>query len=346
MALWCLSFLFLRHLKLFGLFCISNPEIALTQTNFNKRIFLFLPLFLAFGLNSEAQNGDPNPNKNPVKAMFFQRYLHIGSILHSLNYKLKTGLFNYDKKYVSPIHKKNYQLTFHDNFDSINTDKWRLGQPWGYFHEGSLHQYHDVNNVVVKDGFLYLVGKYNPKTFDYKDSNVTIPYSIGLINSDISFKQKYGYFEIRCKNPKGPATWPAFWLTGANRWPPEIDIFEMYGKSTGKRIHKQISSIHYGIRGHKSRGTLIRKIWLPKDTDTAFHVYACQWTSKSIKFYTDGILVRKQKINKRLRPFMDEEMVMVINNGFEAKYLKYLPKEFRGNAFVVDWVRVYKKDKL
>lgn len=278
--------------------------------------------------------------------MFFQRYLHLGSIIHSLNYRLKTGLFNYDKKYVSPIHKKNYQLTFHDNFDSINTDKWRLGQPWGYFHEGSLHQYHDVNNVVVKDGFLYLEAKYNPKAFDYKDSNVTIPYSIGLINSDISFKQKYGYFEIRCKNPKGPATWPAFWLTGANRWPPEIDIFEMYGKSTGKRIHKQISSIHYGIRGHKSRGTLIRKIWLPKDTDTAFHVYACQWTSKSIKFYTDGILVRKQKINKRLRPFMDDEMVIVINNGFEAKYLKYLPKEFRGNAFVVDWVRVYKKDKL
>jgi hypothetical protein len=40
---------------------------------------------------------------------------------------------------------------------------------------------------------------------------------------------------------------------------------------------------------------------------------------------------------------MDDEMVIIINNGFEAKYLKYLPENFKGNAFVVDWVRAYKK---
>jgi beta-glucanase (GH16 family) len=304
-----------------------------------------IPLTFLIGYSTigKTQVITPNPDKNPVKAMFFQRYLHIRSLLPTLNFKFKTQLFHYSMKYVSPLNKKGWQLTFEDNFDSINKEKWRLGQPWGDFHDASLHQYHDANNVITKDGLLYLLGKYNPKEFKLKDSIITIPYSIGLINSDISFMQKYGYFEIRCKNPKGPATWPAFWLTGAHRWPPEIDIFEMYGKSSGNRIHKQISSIHYGISGHKSRGTLIRKIWLPKDTDTAFHVYACKWTPKAIKFYTDGVLVRKQRINKRLRLWMDDEMVIIINNGFEAKYLKYLPENFKGNAFVVDWVRVYKK---
>ncbi len=309
----------------------------------NFKFFVFLILFSFCFLNLKAQNKNPNPEKNPVKAMFFQRYINIKSVFPTLNFLLKNQLFHHYKKFISPLDKKGWQLTFEDNFDSINKDKWRLGQPWGYFHDGSLHQYHEEKNVITKDGFLYLSGKYNPKEFLHKDSAIIIPYSIGLINSDISFQQKYGYFEIRCKNPKGPATWPAFWLTGATRWPPEIDIFEMYGGKTGKRIHKQISSIHYGISAHKSRGTLIRKIWLPKDTDTCFHVYACKWTPKNIKFYTDGILVRNQRINKRLRKWMDEEMVIIINNAFEPKYLKYLPKDFKGNEFVVDWVRVYKK---
>ena len=307
----------------------------------NNKSILFLILILVTWANGIAQNA-PNPNKNPIKAMFFQRSMHIRSVWPTLNFKIRTQLFHCDNNYTSPLNKKGWQLTFEDNFDSINKEKWRLGQPWGDFHDASLHQYHEANNVITKDGFLYLLGKFSPKKFNHKDSSIIIPYSIGLINSDISFKQKYGYFEIRSKNPKGPATWPAFWLTGAHRWPPEIDIFEMYGKSTGKRIHEQFSSIHYGISGHNSRGTIIRKIWLPKDTDTAFHVYACQWTPKDIKFYTDGVLVRKQIVNKRLRLWMDDEMVIIINNGFEAKYLKYLPKDFKGNAFVVDWVRVYK----
>ena len=303
----------------------------------------FLILFLICLINSHGQKKEPDPEKNPIKAMFFQRYLNIRSIVPSFNYFIKTHLLHHHKKYISPLNKIGWQITFEDNFDSINKEKWRPGQPWGYFHDGSLHQYHEEKNVTTKGGYLHLFGKFEPKEFLHKDSLIKIPYSIGLINSDISFKQKYGYFEIRSKNPTGPATLPAFWLTGANRWPPEIDIFEMYGKKTGKRIHKQVSSIHYGISKQKSRGTLVRKIWLPKDTDTAFHVYACEWSPKFIKFYTDGVLIRKQRINKRLRYWMDDEMVIILNNAFEAKYLKYLPKDFKGNAFVVDWIRVYKK---
>ena len=305
--------------------------------------FLHLIFLLLIHTHCLSQTINPNPNKNPIVGMFFQRYVNIKSIPYSLNFKIQTVLLHKSKKYISKANKKGFKLTFEDNFDSLDKNKWRLGQPWGYFHESSLHQYHDEKNCKIDNGHLLLEGKFNPKPFKIKDSSIIIPYSIGLINSDISFSQKYGYFEIRCKNPKGPATWPAFWLTGAHKWPPEIDIFEMYGKKDGKRIHKQISSIHYGLTGSKSFGTLVRKIWLPKDTDTAFHVYACKWTSKYIKFYTDGILVRNQKVNKRLKPWLDDEMVIIINNGFEAKYLNYLPTDFKGNRFVVDWVRAYKK---
>ncbi|NBU03000.1 MAG: glycosyl hydrolase family protein, partial [Bacteroidetes bacterium] len=62
---------------------------------------------------------------------------------------------------------------------------------------------------------------------------ILIPYSIGLANTFHSKNFTYGFFAIRSKNPSGPATWPAWWLTGRNNWPPEIDIFEMYGGATG-----------------------------------------------------------------------------------------------------------------
>jgi Beta-glucanase/Beta-glucan synthetase len=48
------------------------------------------------------------------------------------------------------------------------------------------------------------------------------------------FKQQYGYFEIRSKMPNSTGTWPAFWLTGTQSWPPEIDIYEWYGGKTKK----------------------------------------------------------------------------------------------------------------
>jgi beta-glucanase (GH16 family) len=300
-------------------------------------------LLIFTNLNSYAQDTNPNVNKNPVKAMFVQRYLHVNNWVRLLNYGASNKVLRRYKTYVSPRDKKGWQLTFNDDFDSIDINKWRLGQPWGYYHDASLHQHHSVKQVWADSGYLHLGGAYEPKAFVHKDSNIIIPYGIGLINSDISFMQKYGYFEIRCKNPEGPATWPAFWLTGAHRWPPEIDIFEMYGKKNGARIHKQISSIHYGVSETKSRGTLVRQIRLTKDTDKEFHVYGCKWSPYYIRFYTDGVLVKKQRVNKRLRKFMDDEMVIIINNGFEAKYLKYLPKDFKGNVFTVDWVRAYKK---
>lgn len=305
-----------------------------------KKFYLII-VITCFSTFLFAQIENQKSLKNPVKAMFFQRYFHIGSLYYSSIFLFKNKILKQYKNYNPTEEKKGWILTFSDNFDSINKEKWRLGQPWGYFHQNSLHEYYSTEQVSVKNGFLYLSATQKPKDFSVNDSIVTIPYAVGLINSDISFKQKFGYFEIRCKNPSGAATWASFWLTGANRWPPEIDIFEMFGKNGKGSINRQISSIHYGIVNTKSRGTLIRKTKLTPDTDTLFHVYGCKWTSHSITFYTDGVKVRKQRINKRLRKYMDDEMVVIISNGLQAEYLKNLSVDFVKNDFVIDWVRVY-----
>lgn len=283
-----------------------------------------------------------NPHKKVIRTYFFKQTLSFKNGGLKLRYNL-----NKKAKHETLNTKEGWTLSFEDNFDSLNTKKWRLGQPWGEYHPGNPHQYYSREMISTDSGLLHLRGCYRPKQFASGDSQILIPYAVGLMNTDISFQQKYGYFEIRSKNPKGPATWPAFWLTGAHKWPPEIDIFEMYGKKTGKTIHNQYATIHYGISDTKSRGYMSKKINLPDNTDSEFHTYACEWTPDYIKFITDGKTVAYIRMNQRLRAWMDDEMVVIINNSFDAAYLP--DNESEGSAitndFVVDWVRVWTKNE-
>jgi beta-glucanase (GH16 family) len=303
-----------------------------------KKITCICALILLVLVSCNQKPRQSNPEKRPIKSFFIKRHFNIRNAALHMAYELNKNSIDFQIK-------KGYQLSFYDEFDSLDTKKWRLGQPWGEFHPDNLHQYYSSDQIQVRNGYLYLGGAYKPKKFKIQDSTFVIPYAVGLINSDISFQQKYGYFEIRSKNPSGPATWPAFWLTGATRWPPEIDIFEMYGKKNGNAVHNQVTTIHWGESNSRSRGFLARKINLPNNTDSLFHIYACEWTPSLIKFYTDGHLTGKMRVNKRLREWLNEEMVVIINNCFEAKYLKFLPENFTNNQFVVDWVRVYTKKR-
>ncbi len=323
-------------------FFYKNRCLVILGTKKPLGILLICLFCFSIQLNSQTEKDTLGENKRPIKLFYFKNHLSIRNAVIQTGYSLnKPELKTADTMPFKP----GWTLTFFDNFDTLDTKKWRKGQAWGEYHSAYLHQYYSSNEIKTKDGFLYLGGAYSPKTYVKTDTTFTIPYAVGLINSDVSFSQKYGYFEIRSKNPSGPATWPAFWLTGAHRWPPEIDIYEMYGRKGNGAIHNQYATIHWGKSGKKSMGYITKRINLPNNTDTVFHVYGCEWNPKYLKFYTDGKLVNYIRVNKRLRKWLDDEMVMVINNCFEQKYLKYLPEGFKGNQFVVDWVRVYQKRK-
>ena len=123
-----------------------------------------------------------------------------------------------------------WRCVFEDNFDSLNTVIWGKGQPWGKFQGENPHQYFSDSMIACKNGLLYLRGGYKPELFAIGDTHKIIPYAVGLVNTYPGFSDTFGYYSIRAKLPSGAATWPAFWLTGKNAWPPEIDIFEMYGE--------------------------------------------------------------------------------------------------------------------
>lgn len=107
-----------------------------------------------------------------------------------------------------------------------------------------------LNPFVVEDGALHI--RSGPIPPDKKDAVAALlrgarqaqhaggsNYYTGMISTRQTWGQTYGYFEIVAKAPAGKGRWPAFWLSHAGLgWPPEIDIFEAYGKGLAQPTDK------------------------------------------------------------------------------------------------------------
>lgn len=299
-------------------------------------------VFAAQIVNAQSSDTTKNGFGKLKFALFFKHNLDMRNGFSKINYHFTKK--NCDSL-VLPKTCRNYKRTFYDSFNFFDESKWSKGQPWGSYHPDFHHQYYGTKQIFVKDGLLHLLNEYNPQTFNIntKDS-ITIPYGTGLINSLNQRCFQYGYFAIRSKNPTGPATWPAFWLTGKNNWPPEIDIFEMYGKANGKTIHRQTMTVHIGKLETHTKKMVVKSINLPKDTDKKFHIYACHWEPKKITFYTDGVKVKTIKLNKWMRQFYKEPMYLIINNALDHDHLESLKAAEMPQDFQVDWVQVYQNN--
>jgi beta-glucanase (GH16 family) len=176
-------------------------------------------------------------------------------------------------------------------------------------------------------------------TIDHKHgvltAKVTMPWAPEGCNEK-DFSQRFGFFEIRCKIPDSPAMWPAFWLSGAMDWPPEIDIFEIY---TTKAVDAFESNYHWGANdqcfGHDS-DVAGHKV---NDTTASMHIYACEWDSCFIKWYYDNLLVRvayKHVTN------VFEPMRVIVSAGIDDMNDKSYASHLKLPAsFDVDYVRVY-----
>jgi hypothetical protein len=258
-----------------------------------------------------------------------------------------------------------YETVFEDNFNSrINLEKWRYGQAWGDFHPRSLHQYYDNDGTlsyVSKDNYLVLELRNKPKSWIKKDlpdwrtvpdmpEEFTIPVGIGMVSSIDSWQ--YGWFEAWIKLPEGTPYWPAFWLSGVNSWPPEIDILEAYSNKGnlyskknfwGKFIPNQKiqPNIHYG---RSQEGT--KKMYGAWDVPVAkctdrFVQYACLWEKDRIEIYYDGIRVFKCMDPKILESFntKDAKQNIIINHGYHQN-AKTKPTE---SSMLIKSVKVLQK---
>jgi len=220
------------------------------------------------------------------------------------------------------------KLTFSDDFNTFSWfGKGGTWQTWFYF-AGSqndpngrtlsgnveLEYYSDplvgVDPFSVSNSILTITanrGNNLPKN----DKGVQLLYTSGLITTEPSFKQIYGYFEMKAKLPFGKGFWPAFWLLASDKsWPPEIDPLEAFG-AANSRNEGHNNQIHHGVIGATGSS------WgdwsnTPNNVNitSGFHVYAVLWTRSEITFYFDGVQTQTGPTPSEL---VNKEMYMLAN---------------------------------
>ncbi|KAF2887969.1 hypothetical protein ILUMI_18204 [Ignelater luminosus] len=219
------------------------------------------------------------------------------------------------------------QLIFEDNFDNLNTNKWKHEITLGGGGNWEFQWYtNDGSNSKAENGVLKIrptltsdfLGEaaLTSRTVDLGSSctnadfygcrrtgtphNILNPIrSAKLITRD-SFAFKYGRVEIRAKMPAGDWLWPAIWMlpkhNSYGEWPRsgEIDIIESRGNRhltvNGNNIGvKQISStLHWGP--NRENDGFWRTHWEKNKNEfnENFHTYEVLWTPDNISFKVDG----------------------------------------------------------
>jgi hypothetical protein len=204
---------------------------------------------------------------------------------------------------------RHLQMTFEDEFNSFRP--WRNGQGvWRtVFKDGraddpdlrTLHGNHELqlyvdphmrigasgseaakalDPFVIHDGVLDIVARPTPpglvRVLD------GYGYTSGLITTQPSFSQTYGYFEMRAKLPRGKGVWPAFWLLPSDlSWPPEIDVMESIGDP----------AVAYATAHSNVDKTPTTKHEISPDV---FHTFAVGWDARNLIWYVDGREVKRQ----------------------------------------------------
>lgn len=231
---------------------------------------------------------------------------------------------------VSNTIKPGMELVFRDSI--FTEEKWKVSDL--RYHPEYPYQYY-----VRPHGDRFIV-RYLPETFLIKDKITTINHCVSNVNTQHSFRQTYGRFEIRCTVPRERGTWPAFWLWGP-QWPKEIDVFEIYGKETGKTSNTQCINIHWGGNEfHKQIRAKKIKFTKHNLTGEISHEFAVEWKKDRIDFFTDGIRVLQFTDKKVIQKYLSSEMWMVVNHAIDPNYVKPDHKYYT-SSFRVSYVRAY-----
>lgn len=174
-----------------------------------------------------------------------------------------------------------------------------------------------LNPFKVSDGVLSIVATRTPP--ELRDVLFNNEYTSGILTTQGSFAQKYGYFEIRSKVPAGAAVWPAFWmLADDGGWPPEIDVMEGRGQKPGDVV----MTTHWRIFETQKIHTCGFDFTVPDAVGT-FHDYGALWQPDRITYFID----RRPVADIKAPVSFVEPMYMIVNLAMGAK-------DFGGVGFV------------
>lgn len=244
--------------------------------------------------------------------------------------------------------KPGYTLLYSDEFNGTgkpDSTKWTFeARPKGWVN-GEQQTYTDAtrDNAVLRDGNLVITGKK-----DYPTGDTSAPWSSARLISKNKMDFLYGKIEVRAKLPKARGSWPAIWMMPTEskygKWPRsgELDIME----HIGNKLDSVFSSVHTESKNWMNGG-LQSGTRIVKDVNTTFHVYGLDWTPDSLVFTYDGqqcFTMVNPKTNAKDWPF-DQPFYIILNVAIGGGLGGAITDEDWPDSMVVDWVRVYQKNK-
>ncbi|HJT74536.1 MAG TPA: hypothetical protein VJ720_10965 [Chitinophaga sp.] len=191
---------------------------------------------------------------------------------------------------------------------------WNYLYPWGSDHNGTARMYGsstDHNHIYLSNNVLTI--KATKITWNEGNSSadpyLPIRYHSGAINAKthVLVNDQFPNWEVKCdfQVPTVTGSWPAFWLTGVNSWPPESDIMEFKGNATNWqntfRTSSDVSSTLTTVSSPGSWHTY--RAWITKVSAT----------NVDIHYYIDGVWKAVHNAN-----FVGKPLYIIINMQMEG----------------------------
>jgi len=252
-------------------------------------------------------------------------------------------------------------LVWSDEFDAnLDTTLWNIDiWPARVVNDEDQTYTDRTKNLRVEEGHLVIEA--------HKESLGNADYTSARIHSRGKGDILYGRVEVRAKLPRGKGTWPAIWMLPSDpfryatrcvagdtwqgnpdcdAWPNsgEIDIMEHVGYQMG-HVHGTVhNEAYYWAKWEQRKGRV-----LVDDVDTAFHVYALEWTPERIDVFLDDTLYFTY-VNEgngwRSWPY-DHPFHLILNvavGGMWGRAGGGIDDSIFPQRMLVDYVRVYAFD--
>ena len=223
-------------------------------------------------------------------------------------------------------------LTFREEWDGNGVDygRWRTQLPWW--------PENDLDNHRVEGGLL--------KMWSARDADGNFVFHNLDLNTDGSFSQRYGWFEIEAKLPPGVGQWPSFWLYAHNdATRPEIDIMEAYSCLGGDWCDANGNPNDYSgtlwmgwedgsaRRISQQRASASRELGALSD---AFHRYGAHWEPDGVTFYLDGTPIGPKVWTNEF----NQQMYIVLGVGPFHEPLAGTPSSI-SSSYQINYVRAW-----
>ncbi|MGO4133695.1 glycoside hydrolase family 16 protein [Rhizobium brockwellii] len=238
-----------------------------------------------------------------------------------------------------PLNINAYQLTFEENFDSLDVSTWgENGSRW-IAHTPWNGDFGDARFTDPAPGFPFTTDQGILKIEARKGADGT--WRSGLLSSvnpkGEGFSQQFGYFEARMKLPPGKGVWPAFWLIGLDRtkYTAEIDVLEYYGRapyefSMGFHIWRQSQG------GENTTGGNWKTV--PEGSlNNEYHTYGVDIQADKTSFYLDRQFIwsfdTPKEFHMRFYPLVN----LALGSGWP------IDETPNPSILLVDYIHVYQR---